>query len=152
MHYKNYIFVAIQIVLFIAFIFEIDSLKFNQLEFFQPVFLVLSGIGFLIILSAILELNTSLSPFPKPKNKASLVTTGVYRYIRHPIYTGILLGLFFIGLYFSSFYKIGLVFLLGFLFWYKSGYEEEQLCLKYPNYVDYRQKTPGFFPKFMGSR
>ena len=94
MHYKNYIFVAIQIVLFIAFIFEIDSLKFNQLEFFQPVFLVLSGIGFLIILSAILELNTSLSPFPKPKNKASLVTTGVYRYIRHPIYTGILLGLF----------------------------------------------------------
>ena len=88
MHYKNYIFVGIQLVLFIAFIIEIDTLKFNRLDVFQPVFLVLSGLGFLIILTALLQLNTNLSPFPKPKNNATLITSGVYKYVRHPIYSG----------------------------------------------------------------
>lgn len=150
MHYKNYIFVALQLVFFIAFGFEMNSLKFNRLEVLQPVFLVLSGLGFLFILIALLQLNTNLSPFPKPKHNATLITAGVYKYVRHPIYSGILFGLFFLALYFNSFYKLGIVLLLAFLFWEKSNYEEEQLCLKYPNYRDYRQHTGRFFPKFMG--
>ncbi len=149
MHYKNYIFVGIQLVLFIAFINEIDTLKFNRLEVFQPVFLVLSGLGFLFILTALLQLNTNLSPFPKPKNNATLITSGIYKYVRHPIYSGILFALFFLALYFNSFYKLGIVLLLVLLFRYKSNYEEEQLCLKYPNYRDYRQNTGRFFPKFI---
>ena len=149
MHYKNYIFVGIQLVLFIAFIIEIDTLKFNRLDVFQPVFLVLSGLGFLFILTALLQLNTNLSPFPKPKNNATLITSGVYKYVRHPIYSGILFTLFFLALYFNSFYKLGIVLLLVLLFRYKSNYEEEQLCLKYPNYRDYRQNTGRFFPKFI---
>src|SRR6056297_3588864 len=146
MHYKNYIFVGIQLVLFLAFIFEIETLKFNWMALLQPVFLVLSGLGFLFILSALLQLNTNLSPFPKPKDNSTLITSGVYKYVRHPIYSGILIALFFLALYLSSPFKIFIVLLLVLLFWYKSKYEEEQLCLKYPDYSKYRQHTGRFLP------
>jgi len=152
MPFKNYFFVGIQFLLFIAWLFEIDTLKFNRLELFQSVFLILSGIGFLIVLIAILQLNTNLSPFPKPKENASLITTGIFKYIRHPIYSGIFILLFFLSMYFASGYKLGISILLLMLFWFKSKYEEEQLCLKYPNYREYRQHTGRFFPKFIYSK
>ncbi|PKD16176.1 hypothetical protein APR41_10325 [Salegentibacter salinarum] len=82
MPFKNYFFVGMQFVLFIAWIFDIEALKLNRLEFLQPVFLVLSGIGFLIVLISILQLNTNLSPFPKPKENAILITNGLFKYIK----------------------------------------------------------------------
>lgn len=145
---KNYIFVGIQLLLFIAWIFDIESLKFNRLEILQPVFLILSLFGFIVILIAIIQLNTNLSPFPMPKKNANLITGGLFKFTRHPIYSGILVFLFSLSLYFSSGYKLVITVLLLILFWNKSKYEEEQLCLKFPNYLDYRQVTGRFFPKF----
>lgn len=149
MPFKNYFFVGLQFVFFIAWIFDVEALEFHRLELFQPVFLILSGIGFLIVLISILQLNTNLSPFPKPKKNATLITSGIFKYIRHPIYSGIIIFLFFLSLYFASGYKTGIVVLLFILFLFKSEYEEEQLCLKYPNYPKYRQVTGRFFPKFI---
>lgn len=148
MAFKNYFFVGLQALLFLAFILEIEILKFNRLESLQPVFLVLSGIGFLLLLLSLLQLSDSLSPFPRPKKNGRLITSGLYSYIRHPIYTGILIFLFFLALYFGSGYKLGIVFLLVMLFWFKSEYEEAQLCSKYPNYNNYRKLTGRFLPKF----
>jgi protein-S-isoprenylcysteine O-methyltransferase Ste14 len=148
MPFKNYFFVGMQLALFIAWIFDFESLKFNRLECLQPVFLVLSALGCLVILIALLQLNTNLSPFPKPKKNANLVTGGIFKYIRHPIYSGIIIFLFFLSLYFASGFKIGILVFLMILFWFKSEYEEEQLCLQYSNYRDYRQDTGRFFPKF----
>lgn len=149
MAFKNYFFVAMQLLLIVAWVMDMEALKCNRLEFFHTVFLVLSGIGFLMVIISILQLNTNLSPFPEPKRNAYLFTGGLFQYIRHPIYSGILIFLFFLSLYFASGYKIGIVFLLFCLFWFKSEYEEERLCLKYPNYRDYRQDTGRFFPKFI---
>ncbi|MBZ9630370.1 isoprenylcysteine carboxylmethyltransferase family protein [Salegentibacter sp. LM13S] len=149
MPFKNYFFVGMQFVLFIAWVIDIKALEFNRLELFQPVFLILSGIGFFIIIISILQLNTNLSPFPKPKKNATLITTGLFKYVRHPIYSGVIIFLFFLSLYFASGFKIGITVLLLILFWFKSEYEEEQLCLKYSKYRDYRQDTGRFFPKFI---
>ena len=49
--------------------------------------------GGILLLLGVLHLGTNLTAFPKPKEGAhALVTTGVYSIVRHPIYTGFMLG------------------------------------------------------------
>ena len=42
-------------------------------------------IAFVILLVSIKDLGRNLSPFPRPINNSNLVTTGIYRFTRHPI-------------------------------------------------------------------
>lgn len=52
--------------------------------------------GVVIGLLGIAGLHRSLSIFPTPNKKTVLITSGIYNYIRHPMYTGlILIGLSF---------------------------------------------------------
>jgi len=97
---------------------------------------------------ALLQLNTKLSPFPSPRNNSVLIENGLFKYIRHPIYTGIILLLFGFGLFFNSFYKISVTLLLFVLFYYKTEYEEDRLSLKFSDYSAYKKKAGRFFPKF----
>jgi len=56
-------------------------------------------IAFIILLVAIKDLGRNLSPFPRPINNSNLVTTGIYRYTRHPMYYSLIfisIGLFII--------------------------------------------------------
>ena len=43
-------------------------------------------IAFIILLVAIKDLGRNLSPFPRPINNSNLVTKGIYRFTRHPMY------------------------------------------------------------------
>ena len=43
-------------------------------------------IALIILLCAIKDLGRNLSPFPRPKNNSNLVTKGIYRFTRHPMY------------------------------------------------------------------
>ena len=38
------------------------------------------------------SLGVNLTPLPKPRNSSSLVTGGIYRYCRHPMYGGLLMA------------------------------------------------------------
>ena len=78
--------------------FFIISLHFFQWEFIPQkqiiqvsLFSYLVGyliiiIAFIIFLVAIKDLGRNLSPFPRPINNSNLVTTGIYRFTRHPMY------------------------------------------------------------------
>jgi protein-S-isoprenylcysteine O-methyltransferase Ste14 len=70
------------------------------------------------------DLRSSLSPFPRPIAGAPLVESGAYRLIRHPIYSGLVLGAIGWGLVTSSIVAIGAVGLLFLLFAAKSRREE----------------------------
>jgi protein-S-isoprenylcysteine O-methyltransferase Ste14 len=142
---KDYLFVTIQFILFFCFIFDLNwSMKLSLV--IQKVGLWFSILGGLIIILALLQLNKSLSPFPTPKNNTTLLQNGLYKYIRHPIYTGIII--FFTGysVYQNSFYKLVISLLLIILFHFKSKYEEQRLEQKFPNYKLYKSKTRKFFP------
>ena len=61
--------------------------------------LATSGAGLLLILAgAILavrglaDLRENLTPFPRPRDGATLHRQGVYRFVRHPIYSGVILA------------------------------------------------------------
>jgi protein-S-isoprenylcysteine O-methyltransferase Ste14 len=59
----------------------------------QPFLLVLQGVGVFVGLWAIVSIRPrDLNILPDPRDGAMLVRRGPYRYIRHPMYTGLLLA------------------------------------------------------------
>ncbi|WP_299210453.1 methyltransferase [uncultured Dokdonia sp.] len=141
------IFVLIQCILFFLYILEIPRLQFTIPNGIAIAGILIAIIGFATILITLLQLNKNLSPFPTPKLGSQLIQNGLYTYIRHPIYTGILLLFLGYGLYVASGYKLLITLLLVVLFTYKSRYEEKRLALVFKDYSNYKKKTGRFLPK-----
>jgi protein-S-isoprenylcysteine O-methyltransferase Ste14 len=147
-NYKDYWLVAIQFVLFFCFIFKLDwPMKLGLT--IQKSGLALAVFGGIIITLALLQINKNLSPFPTPKESSSLLQNGLYKYMRHPIYTGIILLFIGFSVYQNSGYKLLISLLLVILFYLKSIYEEERLEQTFPDYKNYKTKTGRFFPLFL---
>jgi protein-S-isoprenylcysteine O-methyltransferase Ste14 len=145
-HLKDMVFVSLQFVLFGCYTLDFDwSLGFSI--FLKLVGFSFSIIGFLIALLAVLQLNKNLSPFPTPKEKAVLLENGLFQFVRHPIYSGLLLFFYGYGIYVDSIYKLLISCFLVLLFYFKTNYEESQLERKFPNYSNYKLKVGRFLPK-----
>jgi protein-S-isoprenylcysteine O-methyltransferase Ste14 len=108
---------------------------------------VLLAIGLVILGLSFLALGRSLTAHPIPAKKGELVTDGLYRFARHPIYTGVLaIGLAMTlsgGLFPHLLFFIALVILLN----YKASFEEQLLRARYLDYASYAEKTGRFLPK-----
>jgi protein-S-isoprenylcysteine O-methyltransferase Ste14 len=109
------------------------------------VFSLLSG--FIILGLSALALGKSLTAHPIPGKSAELVTDGLYRYVKHPIYSGLILVA--LGLTVSGgFFPQALIFAaLIFLLNYKASFEEALLTKTYAGYADYSKKTGRFVPR-----
>lgn len=141
------IYVLIQCVLFLLFILEIPQLQLVLPTIISTIGIIGIVIGCVIILISLLQLNRHLSPFPSPKLGSHLIQNGLYAYIRHPMYTGILTLFLGYSMYVTSGYKLLVTFLLFVLFIFKSQYEEERLLNSFKGYSEYRKKTGRFLPK-----
>lgn len=145
---KDYIFVGIQFVLFVAYLFDVKSLTWEWPLWFNYIGLGIALFGFTLAVIALWQLRNSLSPFPSPLDSAVLITDGVFSRIRHPIYSSVLVAGLGYALYVGSLYKLLIVVLLYILFHLKSGYEEILLSEKYPDYAQYKRNTGRFWPKW----
>lgn len=136
----------LQFLLFIAFSFEIDSMAiiFPEVLFWFGV--VIFVIGAFITITAALQLNFNLSPFPSPLPGSNLIENGVYKFIRHPIYTGLILSFFGFAIISDSGYRILITAVLFLLFYFKTIYEEKRLIEKFPRYLEYKSRSGRFFP------
>ena len=98
-------------------------------------------IAFIILLIAIKDLGRNLSPFPRPINNSNLVTIGIYRFTRHPMYYSLIFisfGVFIIKLsIYYLFLSISLVLIIKF----KIALEEKYLNNKFKNYLLYKNKV-----------
>jgi protein-S-isoprenylcysteine O-methyltransferase Ste14 len=80
------------------------------------------------------------------KDEPELVTTGPYRTIRHPIYTGIILGLIGTAIAVSWYWLIAVV-VLGAYFIYSAIREERYLAETFADtYPDYKRSTKMLVP------
>lgn len=146
----DYVLVGIQFLLFGLFLLDFFE-SFTLLNLLKWAAFVSTWVGFFILVLAILQLRNSLTAFPTPKDNSSLIINGLYQYVRHPIYTGILLTVFGYSFYSTSYSRLGISIALTFLFFIKTEYEERQLTKKYSAYPEYAKKTGRFFPKLVSS-
>jgi protein-S-isoprenylcysteine O-methyltransferase Ste14 len=142
---KSWMFVVVQAVLLLLLIFFTDS----STEPSKSVVIlgnVLKIIGFIILLISIYDLRKSLTVMPAPKEHGVLQIKGLYKYVRHPMYVGVLTLSLGIAVSSGSALKYLIVFALYILFTYKARYEEKLLESKYPDYKSYMNKTRRFIP------
>jgi len=98
-------------------------------------------IAFIIMLFSIKDLGRNLSPFPRPIKNSNLVTTGIYRFTRHPMYYSLIFisfGVFIIKL---SIYYLFLSISLGLVIKFKIALEEQYLNKKFKNYLVYKNEV-----------
>lgn len=100
----------------------------------------------LIMLIAAINLGKNLTPLPCPKDNAQLVQSGLYRYVRHPIYFGVLLAALAWLLIFPSAYILIYAIALFVLFDLKARREEIWLVERFPTYTDYQIKVKKLLP------
>ncbi|OIP61503.1 MAG: hypothetical protein CO150_10330 [Nitrospirae bacterium CG_4_9_14_3_um_filter_53_35] len=101
--------------------------------------------GNLITLSGMVFLKRSFSLMVEAR---APVYRGIYAYIRHPLYLGEMIAT--AGVLIFRFSNINMVLTLLFVLGQKirAGIEEKKLIHAFPEYLEYRKKTGGFFPKW----
>jgi protein-S-isoprenylcysteine O-methyltransferase Ste14 len=102
--------------------------------------------GLVVMAFAFSALRGVIQVAPEPKAGGHLVTTGIYHWLRHPIYTAIVTLV--IGLVLRKptlWLAIAAVVLIAFFF-VKTRFEERLLAARYPQYAEYRKRSWGLIP------
>ncbi|MEX2135207.1 MAG: 2-amino-4-hydroxy-6-hydroxymethyldihydropteridine diphosphokinase [Acidimicrobiia bacterium] len=105
--------------------------------------LAVTGVG--LMLWSARSLGRNLTALPEPVMAGELVTSGPYRWVRHPMYTAVFLLFLGVSFVFDSLAALLLSALLVGFFALKSRYEERQLRISYPGYGSYLERVPGRF-------
>ena len=133
--------------------FFIISLHFFQWEFLPQKQIIQASpfsyflgiliiiIAFIIMLVSIKDLGKNLSPFPRPINNSNLVTTGIYRFTRHPMYYSLIFISFGVFITKLSVYYLILSISLFLIIKFKIALEEKYLNNKFKNYLIYKNKV-----------
>jgi protein-S-isoprenylcysteine O-methyltransferase Ste14 len=107
---------------------------------------LLIAAGIVLALLGVRDLGRSLSPMPRPTDEATLVEHGVFRLIRHPIYSGLLLVALGWSLATTSWLALGFGALLAVVLDLKSRREEAWLRERFATYGGYMARTKRFVP------
>ena len=149
---KDLLFVLVQFLLFVLYFlpWEVIPVEFPDVLDYVGILAIAAGI--LTVIFGIVNLSDSLSPFPSPKADSVLIQHGIYKYIRHPIYTGILCAFFGYGLFASAITKVLITVVLAIVFYFKSSFEEQLLETRYLQYKHYKKTTGRFLPKWFNKK
>jgi protein-S-isoprenylcysteine O-methyltransferase Ste14 len=108
--------------------------------FLIPVGIALAGAGIALLVAGIASLGNSVSPYPRPHEGSDLRDRGAYRFVRHPIYGGLLLtGLGWAVI--ASPVALVPVAALALVFELKARVEESMLSERFPGYAAYRSRV-----------
>jgi len=106
----------------------------------------LTWIGLALVVWAVLVFGRGVTPSPVPSPKAQLQTRGPYRWIRHPMYTGVIILMAGSALGRQNWLAAGLWAVLLVFFLAKLRWEERRLVEHYPGYHAYRLHVPALIP------
>ena len=114
---------------------------------FGPLSLMLMVLSVLMLLFAAIALRPALTASPIPRPAAPLIKTGIYKYIRHPMYSAVIT----IG----AAIMFGNPTLLTMICWValiivllnKAHFEDQLLLAKHPAAAAYQKTVGAFVPK-----
>jgi len=146
---RGELYVVVQAILLIALFFgpkDIFGLStmLNQTLWWIGQILFYSGI--VITIWAAILLGPNLTPLPKPKPSGEFIQSGLYRFVRHPIYFGVILVCFGWASIEQNLYTLVLAIILLIFFDLKSRQEEIWLTEKFSEYNVYKQNTKKLIP------
>ena len=112
----------------------------------QAIGVVLFSLGITLAVWARIYLGRNWGTPMSEKADPELVTTGPYRYVRHPIYSGIVLGMIGTAVAITLYWLIAVVF-VGAYFVYSATVEEHIMERLFPNaYPAYKRSTKMLIP------
>ena len=104
--------------------------------------LIAAGCG----LAGTINLGRNLTPFPKPATSGQLVQSGIYKYMRHPLYTAVFCGSLGWALVWQSWPALLAALALAPVLDAKARREEQWLRESFPEYSSYQQRVRRFIP------
>lgn len=141
---KYFLLVTRIIYLLWLIIMPLDSQRFHlskpfplNLEYLGLIFLLIS---FFVVMKAFID-NPFLSHavrIQKEKNQ-QIITSGIYSFVRHPMYLGLLLTLIGSPLFLGSMYGLIIGILFSFAFAIRAIAEEKVLEKEFEDYLEYKK-------------
>lgn len=146
-HLVGWLFVAAQAALFLALILLPRAGHWPVPGWLDAAGYLLMAAGVALAIAAGLRLGRSLTPTPMPTDDGQLTTTGLYRFSRHPIYSGVLAIVAGIVVRSGSVVIAAVGALAVVFFAAKARWEENRLHERYPDYGAYASTTGRFLPR-----
>lgn len=143
---RGELYFVVQIALLLLILRDPGALDYVVAFFLGPVPLLT---GIYVVWKSVVDLGAeNLVPWLKPPPTASLKTDGIYGFMRHPIYTGIVLSCLGFSAVTHSPERLLLTATLFFFLKRKSEEEEKFLVQKFgKDYEEYSSKVKAFIPK-----
>ncbi len=139
--------VTLQLVLLAGLVVMPGPRRWTASGWLAAVTVVMIGAAGVFAVAAAGNLGRGMTASPLPSAAAQLRTTGAYAYVRHPIYTALLVagaGAVLLGGRLSRVWVwLGLLALLSI----KARFEEMHLARRFPGYRAYAASTPRLIPR-----
>jgi protein-S-isoprenylcysteine O-methyltransferase Ste14 len=145
-----WIIVAVTIITLAASFYDLSILhwEFYDSMSFYYLGIILFILGYALRIYSRITLQKQFSVFVALQKEHMLITTGVYNYVRHPIYTAAIIS--FVGFFLITNSLLGLVvgFVLGFpALLYRIHIEEKMLIAHFgQEYINYKKRVKALIP------
>ena len=130
------------------FIENFLGLEFHDNIFFIYIGIAISSIAITLFISSKITLGKNYSPCYDQRKPKSIISSGLYKYVRHPIYSSnvlLLVGTFIIS---GSYLMLVNILILS-LFYAISAYREEKYLINnFTYYKAYSKNTGMFIPRY----
>ena len=111
----------------------------SPLSYFTGILIIIFSL--ILMLVSIKDLGRNLSPLPRPMTNGNLVTSGIYRFTRHPMYYSLIFISFGVFITKLSIYYLFLSTSLILIIKFKIDLEEQYLKNKFKNYLFYKDEV-----------